>query len=69
MTTEPYLSPQDVRSVAVIGAGAVGANWAALFLARGMNVVAYDRADGAEERARNLISAAWPRSKAARVWA
>ena len=60
MTTKPYLSPQDVRSVAVIGAGAVGANWAALFLARGMNVVAYDRADGAEERARNLISAAWP---------
>ena len=60
MTTESYLAPKDVRSVAVIGVGAVGANWAALFLARGMSVVAYDHADGAEGRARNLISAAWP---------
>lgn len=60
MPAETYLAPQEIRSVAVIGAGAVGANWAALFLARGMRVLANDPAPGAEERARALIVAAWP---------
>jgi carnitine 3-dehydrogenase len=60
MPSETYLSPKDVRSVAVIGTGAVGASWASLFLAHGMAVVAFDPSPGAEERARAFVTAAWP---------
>jgi carnitine 3-dehydrogenase len=57
---ESYLPAQAIRSVAVVGVGAVGANWAALFLARGIDVIACDPGPGAETRARELICAAWP---------
>lgn len=60
MPQETYLRPQEIRSVAVIGTGSVGASWAALFLAHGMEVVAYDPSEGAEERARAFIADAWP---------
>lgn len=46
------IAPQDIRTVAVIGAGSIGASWAALVLARGLDVVATDPAPGAEERLR-----------------
>ncbi|SEK56198.1 3-hydroxyacyl-CoA dehydrogenase NAD-binding domain-containing protein [Nonomuraea pusilla] len=46
--------------VAVIGAGVIGAGWAALFLARGLDVTAFDPAPGAEERLRARIDLAWP---------
>jgi carnitine 3-dehydrogenase len=55
-----YASAQDVRSVAVIGTGAVGASWIALFLAHGLEVVAFDPAVDAEERTRKMVAAAWP---------
>lgn len=55
-----YIPPDAIRSVAVIGVGAVGANWAALFLAKGIDVIAHDPSPDAESRARSLISAAWP---------
>jgi len=55
-----HISPDKVRSVAVIGAGSVGASWAALFLAHGLDVVAYDPGPGAEARARQFIADAWP---------
>lgn len=64
MPLETYLSPQDIRSVAVIGTGAVGASWAALFLAHGMSVIAHDPSPGAEARARDLVTAAWPSLRA-----
>jgi carnitine 3-dehydrogenase len=54
------MRPQDVRSVAVIGTGSVGASWAALFLARGMEVIAHDPGEGTAARARALIVGAWP---------
>jgi len=60
MPIETYLRPQEIRSVAVIGTGSVGASWAALFLSHGMEVVAYDPSEGAEERARAFIRDAWP---------
>ena len=37
------------RRVAVIGAGTIGASWAAIFLARGFEVAATDPAAGAED--------------------
>jgi carnitine 3-dehydrogenase len=49
-----------VRHVACVGAGLIGARWAALFLAAGLNVVATDPAPGAKERMDAVIDAAWP---------
>jgi carnitine 3-dehydrogenase len=60
MTQETYLKPEEVRSVAVIGTGSVGASWTALFLAHGLRVVAFDPSSGAEGRTRKFIEDAWP---------
>jgi 3-hydroxyacyl-CoA dehydrogenase len=48
------------RNIAVIGAGVIGASWAAYYLARGFRVVAADVADGAEARLRAWIDEYWP---------
>jgi 3-hydroxyacyl-CoA dehydrogenase len=48
------------RRVVVIGAGVIGAGWAAMFLSRGLDVVAFDPAPGAEQRLRVAIDGAWP---------
>ncbi|MDP9082933.1 MAG: 3-hydroxyacyl-CoA dehydrogenase NAD-binding domain-containing protein [Pseudomonadota bacterium] len=60
--TEPvaFAEPEAIRSVAVIGAGAVGASWAALFLARNLDVWAFDPTPGAALRTQTFIAAAWP---------
>jgi 3-hydroxyacyl-CoA dehydrogenase len=50
----------DDRHVAVVGTGVIGAGWAALFLAHGLDVRASDPAAGAEQRLRNAVTAAWP---------
>lgn len=49
-----------IRRVAVIGTGTIGASWAALFLARGLEVVATDPASGAEALLRQRIGTIWP---------
>lgn len=49
-----------IRRVAVVGAGTIGASWAALFLSHGLEVVVSDPAPGAAEATQRLISAAWP---------
>jgi len=48
------------RRVAVIGAGTIGASWAAIFLARGLSVAASDPAPNGESFARRFIDNAWP---------
>ena len=50
----------DIKRVAIIGTGVIGASWAALFLAKGLDVAATDVAPGAEKRLRDYIDAAWP---------
>jgi carnitine 3-dehydrogenase len=52
--------PADVRRVACIGAGVIGGGWAAHFLARGYDVVAWDPAPDGAARLRELIATAWP---------
>lgn len=46
--------------IAVVGAGVIGASWAALFLANGFKVVATDPSEGAEARLRGWVNAYWP---------
>jgi carnitine 3-dehydrogenase len=47
------------RRVAIIGAGTIGASWAANFLAQGLEVAAYDPAPEGEGFARRFIANAW----------
>ena len=54
------VAPNKVRRAAVIGAGTIGAGWAALFLANDIAVAAYDPAPEAETRLRAWIARAWP---------
>ena len=44
------LFDKPIRRIAVVGTGVIGASWAALFLAKGLEVVATDPAPGAEPR-------------------
>jgi carnitine 3-dehydrogenase len=48
-----------IHCVAVVGTGTIGASWAALFLARGLTVIATDPASGAEALLRQRISTIW----------
>ena len=48
------------QPIAVIGAGTIGASWAALFLARGHDVAASDPSPQGEAFARRFIDNAWP---------
>ncbi|MFZ0067253.1 MAG: 3-hydroxyacyl-CoA dehydrogenase NAD-binding domain-containing protein [Pseudolabrys sp.] len=48
------------RRVSVIGAGTIGASWAAYFLACGFEVGAYDPLPNGEAFARRFIDNAWP---------
>jgi carnitine 3-dehydrogenase len=58
--TDARGSVSEVRTVACIGAGTIGAGWAAYFLAKGYGVKVWDPAPDAEPRVRQLIDAAWP---------
>jgi 3-hydroxyacyl-CoA dehydrogenase len=50
----------QITRVAVIGTGVIGASWTALFLAKGLKVVATDVAPGAEGRLKQYVDEAWP---------
>ena len=51
---------KPISRVAVIGTGVVGASWTALFLAKGLQVMATDVAPNAEASLRRFVDAAWP---------
>lgn len=64
MSVPAYPALADIQSVAVLGTGAVGASWAALFLARGWSVRAFDPGLEAQQHARHFIEQAWPALRA-----
>src|SRR6266404_2709527 len=54
------MTSSEIRRVAVIGTGTIGASWAAFFLSRGLAVAASDPAPAAEDFVRRFVAAAWP---------
>jgi 3-hydroxyacyl-CoA dehydrogenase len=51
---------KPIRRIAIIGTGVIGASWTALFLAKGLQVVATDIAPNAEAALRKFVETAWP---------
>jgi 3-hydroxyacyl-CoA dehydrogenase len=49
-----------IHRIAIIGTGVIGASWAALYLAKGLQVVATDIAPNAEAQLRKFVESAWP---------
>jgi 3-hydroxyacyl-CoA dehydrogenase len=54
---------RPIRRIAIIGTGVIGASWTALFLAKGLEVVATDIAPNAEASLRKFVENAWPALK------
>ncbi len=48
-----------IQRVAIVGTGVIGANWAAYYLSRGLDVVATDPAPNAESNLRASVKDAW----------
>jgi 3-hydroxyacyl-CoA dehydrogenase len=51
---------RPIRKIAIIGTGVIGASWTALFLAKGLEVIATDVAPDAETALKRFVKAAWP---------
>lgn len=51
---------EEVRRIALIGGGTIGASWAAWFLARGYEVSLFEPTEEGEARSRSILEAAWP---------
>ena len=54
---------KPIRYIAIVGTGVIGASWTALFLAKGLKVVATDIAPNAEAALRKFVETAWPALK------
>jgi 3-hydroxyacyl-CoA dehydrogenase len=54
---------RPIRRIAIIGTGVIGASWTALFLAKGLEVVATDVAPNAEASLKRFVETAWPALK------
>src|SRR5258706_2753778 len=50
---------KPVGRIAIVGTGLIGASWAALYLARGFDVIATDPAPNAEANLRHFVDTAW----------
>jgi 3-hydroxyacyl-CoA dehydrogenase len=49
----------QIRNVAIVGTGLIGASWAAQYLASGLDVIATDPAPNAEANLRKCVDEAW----------
>ena len=50
---------KEIRRIAIVGTGLIGASWAAQYLARGFDVIATDPAPNAEANLRKCVDEAW----------
>jgi carnitine 3-dehydrogenase len=53
-------SPDQVERIVVLGAGTIGASWAAWYLSRSIRVAVYDPTRAAESYVRRYVAEAWP---------
>jgi 3-hydroxyacyl-CoA dehydrogenase len=51
---------KPIRRIGIVGTGVIGASWTALFLSKGLHVVATDPAPNAEAALRKFVDTAWP---------
>ena len=56
---ENDLTHTQIRTVAIVGTGLIGASWAAQYLSRGLDVIATDPAPNAEANLRKYVDEAW----------
>jgi 3-hydroxyacyl-CoA dehydrogenase len=49
----------EIRNIAIVGTGVIGASWAAYYLSKGFSVIATDPAPNAEAGLRTYIDEAW----------
>jgi 3-hydroxyacyl-CoA dehydrogenase len=49
------MTSRPVERIAIIGTGVIGASWAALYLARGFDVIATDPGPDAEPKLRDYV--------------
>lgn len=54
----PFIT--EIKTFAALGSGVIGSGWVARALARGLDVVAWDPAPGAEQALRQRVANAWP---------
>src|SRR5215472_10315050 len=57
------MTDKPIRRIGLIGTGVIGASWTALYLAKGLQVVATDVAPNAEAALRKFVETAWPALK------
>src|SRR5690606_8188396 len=50
----------DSNHTSILGAGVIGASWAALFLAAGRTVAVFDVSEDVEKTVRDYVERAWP---------
>ena len=55
---------KPINRIAIVGTGVIGASWAALYLARGFDVIATDPGPNAEANLRKYVDEAWEQLKA-----
>jgi carnitine 3-dehydrogenase len=54
------IKPEQVTRIGLVGTGVIGGGWALHFLARGLDVLAYDAHPDAERRFKHMRDYAWP---------
>lgn len=54
------MTSSSIKTIGVIGTGVIGASWTALFLAKGLKVIATDPAPDAEEKILDYLSKTCP---------
>ena len=54
------IAANEIKTVAIVGAGVIGSGWASRFLANGLDVVAWDPGKNGEATLRANVANAWP---------
>jgi len=55
-----YIPFGQVKNIAILGTGVIGASWVSYFLAHGYRVSAWDPGEGWKDRLHTFVDTAWP---------